>query len=153
YEFFAVIFDAAGNSSAYPVKTARTSKPAADTQDPTPGSYGTITSTANSIIVNWTRGTDNITPQNKLRYRVSWMKKSATKWSYTNYITNITSYTITGLSPDTEYVLEVQVWDEANNYAYYVGRMVKTKPTTIAVTGVTLSPASLSLEVGQTGGL
>ncbi|WP_185711584.1 fibronectin type III domain-containing protein, partial [Tannerella forsythia] len=153
YEFFAVIFDAAGNSRAYPVKTARTLKPVADTQDPTPGSYGTITATANSIIVNWTRGTDNITPQNKLRYRVSWKRMSASEWTHGTKFTNITTLTLAGLESNTVYQVDVLVYDEANNYRWYGQRTVKTKPATIAVTGVTLSPASLSLEVGQTGGL
>ncbi|RRD68950.1 fibronectin type III domain-containing protein, partial [Tannerella forsythia] len=157
YEFFAVIFDAAGNSSAYPVKTARTLKPVADTQAPTAGTYSSITSTANSITLNWTRGSDNVTPTNKLKYHVRY----ETKANYddggqlygTTRKTDITTETITGLKPDTEYYVEVRVEDEAGKFTDYGSRFIRTKPATIAVTGVTLSPASLSLEVGQTGGL
>ena len=43
---------------------------AADKQKPTAGSWGTITSSDNTITLNWTRGSDNRTPQDKLRYQV-----------------------------------------------------------------------------------
>ena len=126
-------------------------KQAADTQDPTPGSYGFIASTENSIALSWTRGYDNITPQNKLRYKVWWKKKSDSDWESSQYTVNMTSYTITGLDPDTEYEVDVRVIDEADNYDEYGEKTVKTKADTEApvpggsLTVVTVTTNSIAL--------
>ncbi|RRD69090.1 fibronectin type III domain-containing protein, partial [Tannerella forsythia] len=45
-----------------------------DKVNPTPGSWGDIYPGETTIGVNWTRGSDNVTPQNKLRYRLEWRK-------------------------------------------------------------------------------
>ncbi|WP_185711929.1 fibronectin type III domain-containing protein [Tannerella forsythia] len=100
---------------------------AADTQPPRPGSYSTIVSTQTIITINWTKGNDNVTPQNKLKYVVWWTKKSGGKWSNTDLITNISTYTLTGLEPDTEYIVQVWVYDEAGYGENYGERTVKTK--------------------------
>ena len=156
YRVDVAVYDEANNWVFYGEKKVKT-KQAADTQDPTPGSYGAITSTVNSITVNWTKGTDNVTPQNKLRYRVAWRKTSdpdiAASWKYShpdnNPAVNMTSYTITGLQPNTEYTVDVQVFDEIGFQKWYGEKKVKTKQATtpsVPVTGVTLNRNSVTID-------
>ncbi|WP_260425602.1 fibronectin type III domain-containing protein [Tannerella forsythia] len=155
--------DAAGNYTDGPEKKIKT-KAAADTQDPTPGGYeaGYPKATGpGTIEVKWKRATDNVTAPANLRYVVGWAKKSGGSWQYshpepfTNYPKDWTSYTITGLQPNTEYVVNVLVVDEAGNWKFCGPKTVTTgaAAVTIPVTGVTLSPASLNLEVGATKSL
>ncbi|WP_185711933.1 fibronectin type III domain-containing protein, partial [Tannerella forsythia] len=102
---------------------------AVDSLPPRPGTYGPITSTQTTITVNWTEAADNVTWVGNLKYRVAWKKKkSATSWNYTGLKTNITTYTLTGLELNTEYVVEVWVTDENVNYISYGERTIKTKP-------------------------
>ena len=126
------VWDEAENFQWYGQKTVKTGAGAADTEDPTPGGYTSITSTANSITLNWKRATDNVTTQANLRYVVSWKKESASIWKtshsapFTNWPKDMTSYTITGLDPNTEYLVDVMVVDEAGNWKYYGKKTVTT---------------------------
>ncbi|MGP1463433.1 Ig-like domain-containing protein [Tannerella sp.] len=130
---------------------------AADTVDPKPGGYKVIGSPWGAVVVypisfkpteievRWNPGTDDVTPQNKLRYNVMWKKLPDGVWEYShesNYPVNITSYTITGLQPNTEYKVDVSVRDEAGNRVYYGEKKVKTKAATtpaVSVMRVTLN--------------
>ena len=100
--------------------------------------------THNSISISWTAATDNLTPQDQLRYAVSYNgEKSA-------YLTGITSYTIAGLLPDTEYSVGVKVIDLHNNESAYTPVLVKTNPVPVAATGVNLNKSATSIVVGNT---
>ncbi len=148
YKVDVSVRDEANNSVFYGEKTVKT-KQAADTQYPTPGTLTVGTVTANSIALSWTRGTDNVTPQSKLKYRVYWKKKSDSAWQGGLYETDITSYTITGLVPNTEYKVDVRVEDEAGNGGLYGEKTVKTKQATtpsVPVTGVTLNRNSVTID-------
>ena len=77
-------------------------------------------------------------------------------------LTDKASYTITGLGGsitiinpalDKGYDVNVEVEDEDGSSAWYNEENVKLAPATVAVTGVTVAPAALTLEVGQTGAL
>ena len=77
-------------------------------------------------------------------------------------LTDKASYTITGLGGDITiinpaldkgYDVNVEVEDEDGSSAWYKSENVKLAPATVAVTGVTVAPAALTLEVGQTGAL
>ena len=111
---------------------------AADTEKPEPGGYLVtrigfnivrypVAISSTEIAVKWNPATDNVTPQNKLRYRVAWKKTSSDSWNYSPYTANFTSYTITGLEPNTEYTVDVVVRDEADNGIWYGERTVKTE--------------------------
>ena len=137
---------------------------------PAPGNGGKLTIsniTGNGFTVSWEKATDVETPQKTLIYKV-YCKKS--KFFVPQFmpadlkatLTDKASYTITGLGGgitiinpalDKGYDVNVEVIDEAGSSAWYNEENVKLAPATVAVTGVTVAPAALTLEVGQTGAL
>ena len=134
---------------------------------PVPGNGGKLTIsniTGNGFTVSWEKATDVETPQKNLIYKV-YCKKS--KFFVPQFmpadlkatLTDKASYTITGLgggfiSPTNDgYDVNVEVEDEDGSSTWYKSENVKLAPATVAVTGVTVAPATLTLEVGQTGAL
>ena len=133
---------------------------------PVPGNGGKLTVTdvtSNGFTVSWEKATDSETPQEKLIYKVyckgggGLLLFKPTDLKAT--LTDKASYTITGLgggfiSPTNDgYDVNVEVEDEDGSSAWYKSENVKLAPATVAVTGVTVAPATLTLEVGQTGAL
>ena len=112
--------------------TQKGETPAADTETPKPGHFvlgypKAISPTA--IEVKWTPAKDNVTAQEKLRYRVKCIRHSDGKEVKTSpELINQTEYTITGIEPETEYRIQITVWDEANNSDGYGDPIVKTPP-------------------------
>ena len=110
--------------------TQKGETPAADTERPKPGHFvlgypKAISPTA--IEVKWTPAKDNVTAQEKLRYQVKCIRHSDGKEVKTSpELTNQTEYTITGIEPETEYRIQITVWDEANNSEGYGDPIVKT---------------------------
>ena len=109
---------------------------AQDTQRPTAKGYISGYPTAISptkIRVEWNPGEDNVTLVRNLRYRVWYKKASSTEQFDTGpYLTGQTSYIVTGLEPNTEYLITVEVRDEANNFSNEPDRRVRTWPDTEA---------------------
>ena len=136
---------------------------------PAPGNGGKLTVTdvtSNGFTVSWEKATDSETPQEKLIYKVyckgggGLLLFKPTDLKAT--LTDKASYTITGLGGgitiinpalDKGYDVNVEVEDEAGSSAWYNEENVKLASATVAVTGVTVAPAALTLEVGQTGAL
>lgn len=136
---------------------------------PAPGNGGKLTIsniTGNGFTVSWEKATDVETPQENLIYKVyckgggGLLLFKPTDLKAT--LTDKASYTITGLGGgitiinpalDKGYDVNVEVIDEASSSAWYKSENVKLAPATVAVTGVTVAPATLTLEVGQTGAL
>ena len=136
---------------------------------PVPGNGGKLTVTdvtSNGFTVSWEKATDVETPQKNLIYKVyckgggGLLLFKPTDLKAT--LTDKASYTITGLGGgitiinpalDKGYDVNVEVIDEAGSSAWYNEENVKLAPATVAVTGVTVAPATLTLEVGQTGAL
>ena len=149
YYFNVIVRDSAGNKALYTVNESATTA-IADTTVPVPGSDGIIIASdvsANSLILNWTDGTDNITESRDLQYAVY---QSATDNISTpeNCETNgklIQEYTrgetrkdVTGLLPDSLYYFTVIVKDSAGNKAVYILKDQKTenvKDTTAPIPG------------------
>ena len=136
---------------------------------PAPGNGGKLTIsniTGNGFTVSWEKATDSETPQEKLIYKV-YCKGGGGLLLFKPAdleatLTDKASYTITGLGGgitiinpalDKGYDVNVEVIDEAGSSAWYNEENVKLAPATVAVTGVTVAPATLTLEVGQTGAL
>ena len=133
---------------------------------PAPGNGGKLTIsniTGNGFTVSWEKATDVETPQENLIYKVyckgggGLLLFKPTDLKAT--LTDKASYTITGLgggfiSPTNDgYDVNVEVEDEDGSSTWYKSENVKLAPATVAVTGVTVAPATLTLEVGQTGAL
>ena len=106
--------------------------------------------TQNSISISWIRATDpGGTSQGLLEYTV---KCEGTPSKTLGPFTDMSSYTITGLNPDTEYKIWVEVMDKAGNSSSYfpIYRYTLSAPT-VAATGVSISPTGpISLTVGAT---
>lgn len=134
---------------------------------PVPGNGGKLTIsniTSNGFTVNWEKATDVETPQKNLIYKVYCKKRKLLVPQFMSAdlkatLTDKASYTITGLgggfiSPTNDgYDVNVEVEDEDGSSTWYKSENVKLAPATVAVTGVTVAPATLTLEVGQTGAL
>ena len=134
---------------------------------PVPGNGGKLTIsniTGNGFTVSWEKATDVETPQKNLIYKVYCKKRKLLVPQFMSAdlkatLTDKASYTITGLgggfiSPTNDgYDVNVEVEDEDGSSAWYKSENVKLAPATVAVTGVTVAPATLTLEVGQTGAL
>ena len=113
-----------------------------DTEAPTPGSYlsgypkaTTSKATGKSTIeLKWTRGSDDVTPQGELAYRVGWKTDDETDWNWHSYSEelpwDLTEYTIPDLKPGTMYGVQVMIRDYAKNWATYGMTFITTPPAT-----------------------
>ena len=157
------VADEDDNEAYYSEKTVKTPPAAADTEKPKPGDYVDGYPKAISpteIVVKWNKATDNVTAQEDLKYQVLCIlfhKAVATS----PVLTDKTEYTLTGLEPDTEYLIRVDVEDKAGNTARYSAKTVKTpaaetpkpepKPEpgpgeTVLVSSITLDQPKVSID-------
>ena len=121
---------------------------------PTAGTITVDNVTDSAISLSWTHGNDNTTPQESLFYEVFIAKKDG-DWTKRG-VGNATSYTISGLEPNTIYWLDVRVLDESGNYRDYGQVAVATKPITydLKICGVPVTLANcgnLSVILGVSG--
>jgi hypothetical protein len=102
-----------------------------DASGPTPGNSGTITTssvTDQSLDLNWTKSTDNVSAQANLQYRV-FKSTSNNIDTVANIFTNgtalnatttdISTLSVSGLSPATTYYFNILVVDEMGNTTAY----------------------------------
>lgn len=110
---------------------------APDTQVPHAGVLNVDKVSDSSILVRWTKATDDKTPAEALVYRVAWKAKEETEWHYSvegeePWQENLDSYLIEELKADTEYAIELMVMDKAKNKATYGQLTIRTaKPSGI----------------------
>ena len=163
YEVYVRVKDEAGNYADYNKETFKT----LSSPPPVPGNGGKLTVTdvtSNGFTVSWEKATDVETPRKNLIYKVYCKKRKLLVPQFMSAdlkatLTDKASYTITGLgggfiSPTNDgYDVNVEVEDEDGSSTWYKSENVKLAPATVAVTGVTVAPAALTLEVGQTGAL
>jgi len=90
--------------------------------DPIPpvfsGISGINSITTTSMVLSWLPASDNVTPQDKIQYLIYTSTASGgQKFISPNFTTQqgITSYTITGLNPNTTYYFVVRAMDERGN--------------------------------------
>jgi len=110
---------------------------------PVPGNSGTITTSnvgTTSLTLNWTKATDNFTPQSGLQYEVLLSVNSGGTPDNTQVIqtftADIATFTATGLASGTAYFFNVIVKDAEGNKTVYVMK----GETTL---GFSVSPATL----------
>ena len=112
---------------------------------PSAGTFtmGTVTDT--SIDLSWTHGSDETTPRDKLFYIVQYRKVGDTRWRVPR-VGNATSYTIEGLEPETEYEVEINVYDESGNYTSYSEQTVTTKKATATKYGIDIGGVEITAD-------
>lgn len=97
---------------------------------PTPGTFSIGQVTDSSIALTWTRGTDNDTPQEQLRYQVEYKPKDHYGWELID-VADANSYLIEGLKPGTPYQVDILVRDACGNYKRYGEVEVTTRAAQI----------------------
>lgn len=143
YYFNVQARDPTGNIAVYTSMSSTTSN---DVTAPTPGGGGTIatgTITPVSVVLNWTKGTDNASAPATLAYTAK-RSSSANLGSVANFNANGTvvlattvdvgTATATGLIPATTYHFNVLVRDEALNEAVYTSVQATTATDSVAPT-------------------
>src|SRR5574344_1753570 len=118
----------------------------ADTQAPSAPAITSMTSTPTKITVNWTKSTDNATPQNQIRYRVWCGLAGGNVYSAGDIVTNQTSYTVTGLEPDTEYTLYVMAFDKADNNASSAKKTIRTQAVHVEGYGIKIGDVEITAD-------
>ena len=126
YTIYVQAKDAAGNKSETSNISAKTLRDDTDTQAPTaPTNISEVNKTSSTITLSWAASNDNA---GVVGYDI-----------YVNNSTSIvgttsnTSYTLTGLSPDTYYTIYIQAKDAAGNKSDKSSIQLKTEP--VKVTG------------------
>ena len=103
--------------------------------DPFPPVFAGLSSitdiTQTSMVLSWSPATDNVTPQYKIQYLI-YMALSSEEFNFSSpsFTTpqGATSYTVTGLNPDTSYKYVVRAMDEIGNVD---SNMVEMEATTL----------------------
>ena len=163
YLVYVRAYDGADNFVQYPgscaAKRIRTAKP--DTEKPTVTSsaFKNIRTTANSIYVEWEAAKDNVTPANKIRYKLYFKEEASTESiRLIKDDTGYYSYTFTGLKAETNYLVRVVGYDEAGNNVQYpaqnaafrikTGNPDKVKPTAsdTAFKDIHITPTTIHVE-------
>ena len=140
YSFCIKAFDEAGNCLLYPgdddCLTVSTDTP--DTAAPTVSSPNltVLNRKTNSISIQWKAASDNVTAASRIRYEVylNGAKKYEDK--------GITSYTFTGLAPNTQYTFFVKAFDEAGNdlpYSTVAAKTIDDKAPTVGSSVITVT--------------
>ena len=129
YDIIIYVRDEGGWENTY-AKTTVTTLPETDTNTApsVPNKYVSVTKiNARSISLAWTKATDKETEQSKLMYLIRWSISPFTlsNCKTSGWRTNINSYTITGLIPETTYAIQVWVTDGKKSTSYTT-RTVKT---------------------------
>ena len=94
-------------------------------EDPTAGTLSLGSATESSLTFNWTPASDNVTPQDKLRYNLIVTADKTIDWKSVE-LSGVTSYTFVDLKPDTKYKAELYVVDESDNSKSYEDLLVST---------------------------
>ncbi len=145
YYFNVVIKDSAGNKAVYNTKYQATSA-IIDSIAPVPGGSGSISAGSvsyNSLTLNWTAGTDNITAVLDLQYAVYQSVSNnistvadceANGTLIQDYTANLLAKNVISLSGSTPYYFNVVIKDSAGNKAVYTTRQQTTaaEPDTTA---------------------
>lgn len=149
YSFFVRAYDEAGNFLQYPLPngcmTARTAS--LDKEAPTVESraLSIMSIKKDGFTVSWRAAKDNVTAASKIRYQVfvyidgSWYLKCDRL--------GITSYTVTGLKPNTQYWVFVRAEDEAGNRLRYPN---DTASATVTTKQEPVNKLALSIKQGAT---
>ena len=130
YEIRLFAFDESDNNTGYTATEFTTGPDAAAQLPDRTVTVGAVTET--SIQISWEKASDDVTPQSKLRYK-AYCEDQANNWLISSdYLTDLTTYTFTGLDPNTKYTLYARVFDESDNKSDYYSADATTKADTEA---------------------
>lgn len=131
YDVNVSVADAAGNSNQYTQSTVSTlaEKPVEDTEAPKLTNSMVKTGTINTTYASftWTAASDNITPANKMRYKVELRQGAVGKFNEVITLMGVTAYAFTDLKPATSYQMQITALDEAGNQTKYDLRLFSTE--------------------------
>jgi hypothetical protein len=127
YYFNVIVKDSAGNKSAYSAAYLITQP---DLVAPVPGNSGTISIgsiTKSSMVLTWSKATDNYTAQSGLRYEIrrSTSNNIGTVSTFKSgtivraFAPDLSTVTVENLLPNTQYYFNVIVMDAFGNRAVY----------------------------------
>ena len=130
--------DEAGNSLRYPASGAsqRIKTRIIDKEDPivSDTKFKSIVATSSTITISWEKATDNLTPSDRIIYKVYICEMTYTEEAPMVYsATNISQYRFTGLKKDTDYLVHVKAVDEAGHYVRYPAKNASKKIRTATV--------------------
>lgn len=118
------VTDEAGNYSIYNDMEFTTAKDNAPTL-PADHSFN-YTTTSRSISLSWNPATDDYSDASKLKYTVEYKKNGTiTGWTMPE-VGNATSYIIQNLLPNTTYLVDIKVTDEAGKFIRYGEKKITT---------------------------
>ena len=115
-------------------------------EKPTAGEYSIAKVTNNTITLTLKPAVDNDTPMKDLKYRAEWITEKEMGglfpgWEMDSLRSLTSSYVISGLEPNTTYIIDIFVQDACGNYVRYGEKKVTTNvekyPLWIAGTQVT----------------
>ena len=89
-----------------------------DKRPPIIGSLNVKATNFSTINVTWDKASDDVTPDNKLRYEVTWKRKD-NQAANSFVVKDALHYDITNLQEKTTYFVNVKVTDEAGKSSFY----------------------------------
>ena len=159
YSFFVRAFDEAGNSIQYPLSngcmTARTA--AMDQEAPYVDSRAltAVNVKHDRFTLTWKAAKDNVTAASQIQYQLYLYQDG--QWWLKDRVPGITSYTFTGLKPDTQYFVYVKALDAVGNVLKYPNdtssKAVKTKSAPVNKLRLTIEQGATVLYGTETIGL
>lgn len=131
YAYAVLVRDSSGNTALYPAQSQST---LADTTAPTVGTISYTSLSYNSVFLEWSQSTDNVTPQLQLEYKlyrsssnnISSIEDAETNGTQIFDWSGVIGQLQTGLSPDTTYYYVVLVRDVAGNQSIYPSISITT---------------------------
>jgi hypothetical protein len=125
YYFVVMVRDEAGNKAMFPPQKVSGPGASADTNVPQiDGGLAVSDVTSGTAIVTWSASSDDVSPSEKLQYKVIYSTNrdidtvkdaEANGQTAVGWTANITSHKVSGLEPATTYYFVTLVRDEAGN--------------------------------------
>ena len=147
YAYYVEAIDEAGNCLRYPKDNGySTGSTSADTTAPyvKDRTIKVTETTHNSISIQWTPASDNVTQQSKVRYEM-WLSSPYETWHKVVEKAGISSYTFNNLREATTYGIYVLAFDEAGNSLRYPSSGGSLSASTLDITAPTVYDRKLEI--------
>jgi len=126
YSYTVTAIDAAGNESAHSNAVVVTTDAEIDTEAPVAGTLSLGTTGVTTQVLNWTAATDNV---GVAAYEIF---KDGDYFATAGLVL---TYTVTGLTADTEYDWEVKIWDDGYLNSSYTNLVTATTNAAVTIVG------------------